>query len=139
VYRWIVGRIARRLIGQVVSGRPETALKMATPDLRFVFPGDSSFAADYRDRSAFSEWVRRFAALQPEYIVDDVIVTGPPWNTRVAMRFHDRIGTDYENQGMHYLKMRWGKLTHDEVFLDTKAVGEWEARHPELTASPTKS
>ena len=25
------------------------------------------------------------------------------------------------------------------VFLDTKAVGEWEARHPELTASATKS
>jgi hypothetical protein len=39
---------------------------------------------------------------------------------------------------MHYLKMRWGKLTHDEVFLDTKAVVEWEARHPELAASATK-
>ena len=49
MYRWIVGRLARRLIGQVVSGRPETALKMAAPDLRFMFPGDSSFAADYRE------------------------------------------------------------------------------------------
>ena len=137
MYRWIVGRIARHLIGQVVAGRPETALRMAAPDLRFLFPGDSSFAADYHDRDSFAEWVRRFAALRPEYTVEDVIVTGPPWNTRVAMRFHDRIGADYENDGMHYLKMRWGKLTHDQVFLDTNAVAAWEARHPELAASPT--
>jgi ketosteroid isomerase-like protein len=139
VYRWIVGRIARRLICQAVSGRPETALRMAAPDLRFVFPGDSSFAADYRDRTSFAAWLHRFAALKPEYRVEDVIVTGPPWNTRVAVRFHDRIGTDYENEGMQYLKMRWGKLTHDRIFLDTKAVADWEARHPELAASPTKS
>ena len=138
MYRWIVGRIARRLIGQVVAGRPESALRMAAPDIRSVFPGDSSFAADYRDRASFAEWVRRFAALRPDYVVDDVIVTGPPWNTRVAMRFQDRIGTDYENQGMHYLKMRWGKLIHDEVFLDTKAIVEWEARHPEVAAAPSK-
>jgi len=138
MYRWIVGRTARRLIGQVVSGKPETALRMAAPDLRFVFPGDSSFAADYHDKTAFAGWVKRFAALRPQYVVEDVIVTGPPWNTRVAMRFHDRIGADYENQGMHYLKMRWGRLTHDEVFLDTKAVADWEGRHPELAASPTQ-
>jgi|SRR5436853_1056658 len=135
MYRWIVGRMARYLIGQIVAGKPDLALRMSDDGVRFVFPGDSSFAADSRDRASFAAWLARFAALHPRYVVDDVLVTGPPWNTRVAMRFHDRIGSDYENQGMHYLKMRWGKLTYDRVFLDTQAVSAWEGRHPELAAS----
>ena len=137
MYRWIVGRIARRLVVQVVRGQADAALRMAAPDVHFVFPGRSSFAADYRDRASLARWMARFAALQPDYEVDDVIVTGPPWHTRVALRFHDRIGSDYENQGMQYLKMRWGRLVHDEVFLDTAVLAEWEARHPELAPSST--
>ena len=133
MYRWIVGRIARRLIAQTVAGNPTWTLRMADEGVHFVFPGDSSFAADTRDKPSLASWLDRFASLRPDYELEDVLVAGPPWNTRVAMRFHDRIGADYENDGMHYLKMRWGKLVYDRVFLDTQTVAAWETRHPELT------
>jgi hypothetical protein len=32
---------------------------------------------------------------------------------------------------MHYLRMRWGKVSYDQVFVDTEAVSAFEQRHPE--------
>jgi hypothetical protein len=102
-------------------------------DISFEFPGSSSFAASTRSKAELVAWLRRFAALNPEYVVRDVVVTGPPWNTRIAVRLSDRIGDDYANEGMQYLRMRWGKVISDEVFLDTEKVAELERRHPEVT------
>jgi hypothetical protein len=33
---------------------------------------------------------------------------------------------------MHYMVMRWGKVSYDRVFVDTEAVSAFEERHPEL-------
>jgi hypothetical protein len=32
----------------------------------------------------------------------------------------DRIGDDYTNEGMHYPVMRWRRVCHDRVFIDTR-------------------
>jgi len=68
-----------------------------------------------------------------------VIVTGPPWNTRVAVRLSDRIGDDYNNEGMQYLRMRWGKLISEEVFLDTEKVAEFDRRQSEVAAAVARA
>jgi hypothetical protein len=106
------------------------------PDIRFCFPGTSSFAADTATDVELKAWIARFAALRPHYEILDVLVAGPPWNTRVAVRLRDRIGDDYTNEGMQYLRMRWGKMVADEVFVDTERITAWEARHPEVVGRP---
>jgi ketosteroid isomerase-like protein len=140
MYRWTVARLTRRAILAGVNGSPDAAGKMMAEDVSFEFPGNSSFAASTQTKRELLAWLQRFAALQPDYTVRDVVVSGPPWSTRVAVRLSDRIGTDYSNEGMQYLRMRWGKLVSDEVFLDTEKVADLERRHPEIAErSPTTS
>jgi len=135
VYRWFVARITRWAVLDLVSGRSGLPLRLMAPDIRFTFPGTSSFAANTETSAELTEWITRFAALRPDYEILDVLVAGPPWNTRVAVRLRDRIGDDYTNEGMQYLRMRWGKMVADEVFVDTERIVAWEARHPELAGS----
>jgi hypothetical protein len=138
VYRWIVARITRWAVLELVSGSSRLPFRLMAPDIRFCFPGTSSFAADTTTSEELTAWITRFSALRPDYEILDVLVAGRPWNTRVAVRLRDRIGDDYTNEGMQYLRMRWGKMVSDEIFVDTERIVAWESRHPEtaLTGAP---
>jgi ketosteroid isomerase-like protein len=131
MYSWIVGRVVRWLIGRLSAGDADTLIRMFAPDAHLVFPGKSSFAGDHRGRAAIEAWMRRFVALGPKFEVYDVGVAGPPWNLRVFFRFADRIpipgGGRYENEGMEYLRIRWGKVHEQRVYLDTEAVSDFDA------------
>jgi ketosteroid isomerase-like protein len=139
VYRWLVARITRWAVLELVSGGSSLPLRLIAPDVRFTFPGTSSFAADTATSAEMTAWIRRFASLRPKYEITDILVAGPPWNTRIAVRLRDRIGDDYSNEGMQYLHMRWGKMVAEEVFIDTERIVAWEARHPELAVSGTRN
>lgn len=134
MYRWIVARAARSAILAGVRGKPELATRMMADDVLFEFPGSSSFGGSLRGREAVLAWMRRFAALKPDYVIRDVLVTGPPWNTRLAVRLSDRIGETYANEGMQYLRMRWGKVISDEVFIDTEKVADLDRSLAEIAA-----
>jgi ketosteroid isomerase-like protein len=135
VYAWLVLKLIRLGYAQVVAGRPQLFLRLAADDVEFVFPGDNSFAGSYRGKAQLGAWLERFASLQPKFTVHDVMVSGPPWNTRVAVRFSDAIGADYRNDGMEQLQLRWGRLHRVEVFLNTETIHAWEDRHPEIAAA----
>jgi ketosteroid isomerase-like protein len=126
MYSWLVGRIVRRSFAQFNEGNIDAILASFGEGARFVFPGDHSFAADTGDPDAISAWFTRFVALGPHFAIEDVLACGPPWNMRVAVRFDDRVGLasgrTYQNQGMQYLRMRWGKVQLDRIFLDTQAL-----------------
>lgn len=126
MYRWFVARGIRLGYQRVLAGDPRLLLRLAAPDIRFVFPGRSSFAADSRDKAALKTWLERFVSLSPDFKIHDVMVTGMPWHTRAAVRFSDAIGADYQNEGMEYVVLRWGRLRHVEVFLDTERITAWE-------------
>ena len=64
----------------------------------------------------------------PPSTIHDVTAAGPPWNLRVAFRFSDRIGDDYANEGVEYMRIKWGKLREQRVYLDTEKVAALDAR-----------
>lgn len=130
MYRWAVDRVVRWAIRRLTSGDPSAAISLFAADARFEFPGSSTWAANLVGKDDIAGWFRRFAALRPDYEVVDVLASGPPWNMRAAVRFRDHIGDDYTNEGMQYLRIRWGRIRVDEVFLDTERVAAWEARDP---------
>lgn len=136
MYAWLVGLVIRRGFRTLNAGDPSGALNMFAPDARFIFPGRHSFAADFDDPDRIRAWFERFVALGPHFVIADVLVSGPPWDMRVAVRFADRIafpdGGHYENEGMQYLRLRWGRVRLDRIFLDTQAVADAD---PLLTAS----
>lgn len=129
----IAGWYLRRQVGTMLSGDVGAVVRQFRPDATLTFPGRNSFAGTFRGPAEIAAWLRRFVALNPEYIVRDVVVSGPPWNMRLAYRLSDRIGEHYANEAMVYLRFRWGKLVQQEVFLDTERIAEWEREHPEET------
>lgn len=132
--RWLIHKAFAWMAAKFAEGDYDLVLKLMADDARFVFPGTSSFAADATGKEGIERWLRRFVAMHPRYEILDVMVSGPPWNTRLGVRMRDRIGDDYSNEGMHYMVMRWGKVCYDRVFLDTEAVSAFEVRHPELAS-----
>lgn len=135
MYAWLVGLVLRAAYRGVVEGRLRLVGALAADDVEFDFPGTSSFAGRYRGKAELLGWLRRFGALQPQFTVHEVMVAGPPWSLRAAMRFTDAIGDDYHNTGMELLVIRWGRVRSVKVFLDTEVISAWESRHPEVGAA----
>jgi ketosteroid isomerase-like protein len=133
MYSWIVGRVLRSVFRKMSAGDAHAAVRAFTRDARFVFPGRHSFAADLRGKPDIERWFERFVALGPRFEIHDVVVSGPPWNMRVATRFTDRLRMpdgdgEYRNDGMQYLRMRWGRVTEDRIYVDTQLVAELDTR-----------
>src|SRR3954453_11833429 len=132
MYSWIVGRVVRLLVNRLNVGDVRTLLLTFAPTANLVFPGSSSFAGDHAGKPAIKAWLARFTALGPALVVHDVAVAGAPWNMRVCFRFSDRIpipdGGLYENEGMEYLRIRWGRIQEQRVYLDTEKVTEFDRR-----------
>lgn len=129
MYRWTVARILRSVYRKALAGEDSVMMMGTAPDVTFSFPGSSSFAASLMGRESLRAWLARFAALSPHFEIRDIVVSGPPWNMTAAMRFRDAIGADYENEGVEWLRIRWGRVRSLDVFLDTERVSAWEGRH----------
>jgi hypothetical protein len=126
MYSWLVTRIVRFLYGKVSTGDLRLPVLGLARDARLYFPGDNSFGGEHRGKPAIAAWMRRFASLQPVFVVHEAAAAGPPWNMRIFMRFSDRIvapdGYVYENAGMEHILVRWGLIREIRVHLDTEKV-----------------
>lgn len=130
MYGWLVKQLAERAIRPLSVGETSTLEMFIADDARFEFPGQHPFAADHDSKDEIKQWLRRFAHFQPQFQIHDVIATGWPWNIRVAAHFTDRIGgvddpTPYVNEGMCLMRLRWGRIVEERVFLDTQAVAKF--------------
>jgi ketosteroid isomerase-like protein len=71
-----------------------------------------------------------FAANGIQFVLEDILVNGGPWNTRVAMRLHSFLpsadGDKYNNRAIAILELRWGKLVVWEDYEDTERVAAWD-------------
>jgi ketosteroid isomerase-like protein len=74
--------------------------------------------------------------------IGEILVSGPPWATRVCVRFDDHAtapdGTRvYENRAIVFLEIAWGKVVYERVYEDTEKVAELdrylEANEPAVT------
>ena len=138
--RWMIRRNIRRLN----EGKYEPALRMFATDGTLAFPGDNSWAHQYRDpthgRAAFvthrgrdelEGFLRRYIGTGMQMVVEDVLVNGPPWNMRAAARVHHWIpgpaGEDvYSNRAVLMVRAVWGKIRSQEDYEDTERVTEYD-------------
>ncbi|HEX8857118.1 MAG TPA: nuclear transport factor 2 family protein [Thermoleophilaceae bacterium] len=143
-YAWLVRRLFMRNLRNLRAGNPEPLFKSYADDVRFVFPGDSSWGGEVRGREALEHWVRRFVRVGLQLEPQKILITGPPWKTTFCLLYTDELTTPsgervYENRGAIYGTIRWGKITSYETAEDThkvEAFDEWLAEHEqELSAS----
>jgi ketosteroid isomerase-like protein len=129
MYRWAVERFLRFVYGRAFAGNDDLMMKATAPDVRFSFPGTSSFSTSLTGRESLREWLARFTELSPSFEIRDVVVSGPPWDMTVAVRFRDSIGADYHNEGVEWLRIQRGRVRSLDVFLDTERLTAWESTH----------
>jgi ketosteroid isomerase-like protein len=151
MYKATVRALLRRGIARLNAGDPEMLLRMAVPDCELAFPGDNNWAAMYRpvvkgrDRHVTHRGVDECRAFAEQFVnegiqleIEDIVVNGPPWNLRVALRVRtiaaDPAGGDdrYNNRAVSFLELRWGRLVRWEDYEDTERISAWDRRRDSL-------
>ena len=130
MYAWIVRRIAARALSRLSAGNPDVMTSLIAGEAHFRFPGRHPFATETRSKDEINRWLRRFAHFRPQFEIHDVIAAGWPWDIRASVHFTDRIGdpedtNPYVNEGVSLIRLRWGRLAQEHVFLDTQAVADF--------------
>ena len=144
MYKASIRALMRYSINKLNQGDYSLMLKLAHPDFELSFPGQNSWATMFRpqhlgrDRHAThrgideaTAFAERFVAERIQFEIEDILVNGPPWNTRIALLVHDFIaghdGDTYNNRAMLFLEVRWGRLVRWEDYEDTERVAAWDA------------
>lgn len=126
VYHTIVRTKVRRLWARIAeTGDFKLAVALAAPDVRFRFVGDPPFGAELRGRDEFARWFEQAQENLPGLRLrpTDIVVKGWPWNTTVVVRLTISAtladGTAYSNEGVQWVRLRWGRMVDDYVLEDT--------------------
>jgi len=122
----------RRNVARIQAGDFRPVRQVFAADVHFVFPGESSWKADVRGRDAVAAWERRFVDAGLQLQPHEILVDGPPWNTRIALHFRDHLTAAdgervYENAGVIFATARWGKVIEFVVYEDTQKLGPLDA------------
>lgn len=146
--RWLI----RRNIESLNQGHFEPALAMFASDAELTFPGDNTWSRQHRTpqtgRAAFpthrgrpeiESFLRRYVELGIQMAVEDILVNGPPWNTRAAVRVHHWVpgtesGDRYANRAVLMVRTSWGKIHSQEDYEDTQRVSAFDAAQAAPTA-----
>jgi ketosteroid isomerase-like protein len=112
-------------MARVREGDYRPMVRLYADDVRFRFPGDSSWAADIEGKDELERWLDRFVRTGLQIYADEVIVQGPPWKTTLCVRGTDHLKTPegetvYENRYVIWGRMAWGRLKEYEVYEDTQ-------------------
>jgi ketosteroid isomerase-like protein len=130
---WLAKQMLDRNMKAINAGDPEPTLKMDAEDVRFRFPGDSSWAGEFNGKAELRPWLQRFADAGLRIGADEVVLKGPPWNQTLCIRGTDSLDAPdgarvYENRYVIWGRISWGKLRDYEVYEDTqksKALDEY--------------
>ena len=127
---WIVRRVIESGYRMQNRGDFDGLSRMFAADGVFEFVGDTPFGGERRGPEAIAGWFRQvereFGSLT--LTTRDVVLSGPPWNIRVIVRFTDRYrlisGDTIENQGFQFLRVCWGKIKEERTLVDLGIVGQ---------------
>ncbi len=140
---WLGKQVISHNMKRLSAGDPTPTLRMDAPDVRMVFPGQSTWATDLRGKADHERWLRRFTRVGIQIFPDEVIVKGFPWNATVCVRGHDHLDTEsgervYDNRYVIWGRLAWGRLKEYEVYEDTQkteALDRWLAEHEAAAAA----
>jgi ketosteroid isomerase-like protein len=140
-----------RNISKLNNGDYRPALAMFRDDATLAFPGDNSWASEYRSakkgreavathrgRAEIEAFMRRYVEDGIQMVIEDILVNGPPWNTRVAIRAHVWIegpdGQDrYNNRAVLFVSTARGRIRAQEDYEDTERTAAFDAASKRYT------
>jgi ketosteroid isomerase-like protein len=128
MYRWIVARQVRATFAKIAAGNWEPMLTGMASQFSYRFYGNSSLSGERHTLDGLRRWWERSTRLlpKPTFTIEELIVAGWPWNTRIATRVHVHTvledGSAYDNIFMQNLSMRWARITAIHTLEDTATL-----------------
>lgn len=150
MYHTIVRRKLAKAFHQINLGDYEHILKQFGPSFEHWFSGEHALAGTRHTLEVTQEWYKRLALMFPDlhFDVKKIVVQGWPWDTVAAVEWVDHLtapdGKAFSNEGVHFLKLRWGKVVELHIYCDTQklaGVCQYLEQHgrPEALAAPITS
>jgi ketosteroid isomerase-like protein len=122
---WLAEKMIARNMESMRAGDPGPTLAMDADDIKFTFPGDSSFAPGASNKRELEQWLNRFASLGLQIYPDQVVLKGFPWHQTICVRGYIHLddpedGRVYDNRYVIWGRIAWGKVREYEVYEDTE-------------------
>ena len=130
MYHAFVQRRVRNAFNDLSNGNYRTVLEISDPNVHHAFAGIHPLGGERHRREAVKRWFERLFRLFPQlrFEVHDILVKGWPWNTKVAVAWIAQVtpltGEPYENEGVHLIQFRWGRLVHFHAYEDSQKVAD---------------
>ncbi|GAB3641582.1 nuclear transport factor 2 family protein [Spirosoma arcticum] len=128
MYNAIIRHNIKKAFQLVNDHQYDEVAKNLSPAIRHHFSGDHALGGTRHDRTAVMSWFERVGRLLPDLklTITRVIVKGWPNNTLVIAQWTAAAslpdGGEYRNQGVHFVTLKWGKITDMTVYEDSQAV-----------------
>ncbi|CAM3125270.1 SnoaL-like domain-containing protein [Sphingomonas antarctica] len=147
MYHAIVRRRVAGLFADLSAGNYETALAGMAPRFEHIFSGTHALGGTRHSTAAMRAWFERLYRLSPDlnFTIKHIAVSGWPADTTVTIEWRDTAtladGSPYVNDGVHVVRMKWGKVVSLHAYLDTEIYAEACRRlaangFPEAVAPP---
>jgi ketosteroid isomerase-like protein len=126
MYHAIVRRQVTAVFDALTDGNYEVALADLAPRFEHIFSGSHPLGGTRHTAAAMRSWFERLFRLTPDlgFIIKHMAVSGMPWNTTVVVEWRDTAtfvtGEPYVNDGVHVIRICWGKLVSLHAYLDTE-------------------
>lgn len=122
---WLAKRLISRNMAKLRAGDPRPTLRLDAEDIRFRFPGTSSWAVELESKERLTAWLQRFVDVGIQIYPDEVVLKGFPWRQTICIRGHDFLDSAqgervYENRYVIWGRLSWGLLRDYEVYEDTQ-------------------
>jgi ketosteroid isomerase-like protein len=129
---WLAKKLISRNMARLREGDAGPTLRLDARDVRFRFPGESSWAAELIGKEELARWLERFTDVGLQIYVDEVVVKGFPWRMTVCVRGHDFLDSPtgkrvYENRYVMWGRISWGLVREYEVYEDTQKTARLDS------------
>src|SRR5436190_21637226 len=129
MYRGYVRRRIRTIFDGLSRSDYAPAVSGMADDVHHVFAGDHALGGERRSKDAVRRWFERvFRLYELSFDVERVIVSGPPWDILVAVEWlghaTPRAGAPYENEGLHVIRIRGGRVVYFHAYEDSQKVAD---------------
>jgi ketosteroid isomerase-like protein len=137
---WLARRLVEFNMRRLRAGDYHPTLRLDAGDIRFRFPGDSSWAVELEGKDKLEAWLQRLVAVGIQTYVDELVVKGPPWRTTLCLPGHDHLDLPggqrvYENRFVIWGRLAWGRVKEYEVYEDTQKAKALDAYLDRAAAS----
>jgi ketosteroid isomerase-like protein len=129
MYHRIVANKVRSTFDRISAGTWEPMLAGMARKFSYRFYGEHALSGERHTLDGLRRWWERSVGLlpNPTFDVEEVIVAGGPWATRIATRVRIRTtlpdGSQYENVFMQNMHMRWARITEIHTLEDNVVLG----------------